>query len=109
MADETVIYKAATDDEDDPLLNPAHLLIGEGAPKMAQTFTDWALGPNGQKVITDFKKNGEQLYSAAPKKKTVGPTAPRREQKDPVQVVIGLGKEEWMEVVRPKWSKYSAE
>jgi ABC-type tungstate transport system permease subunit len=62
------IYKAATDDEDDVLLNPAHLIIGKKAQNatIANQFKDWAIGPNGQKVITDFKTNGEQLYTGAP-------------------------------------------
>jgi ABC-type tungstate transport system permease subunit len=62
------IYKAATDDEDDPLLNPAHLLIGNKAANssFAHQFAEWATSPSGQTVITSFKKNGQQLYSGAP-------------------------------------------
>lgn len=72
MQNQTVIYKAATDDASDPLLNPAHILIGKGAKneKMADKFTHWTVSAEGQKVITSFKKGGEQLYSAAPANKT---------------------------------------
>jgi ABC-type tungstate transport system permease subunit len=62
------IYKAATDNENDPLLNPAHLLVGKRASNLtlAYQFAEWATSPNGQNVITNFKKNGQQLYSGAP-------------------------------------------
>ncbi|KAH8722388.1 extracellular solute-binding protein family 1 [Phaeosphaeriaceae sp. PMI808] len=62
------IYKAATDNEDDPLLNPAHLLVGKRANNatLAYQFANWATSRNGQNVITSFKKNGQQLYSGAP-------------------------------------------
>lgn len=68
LTSQAVIYKAATDEADDPLLNPAHLLIGKKAPNpdTAQAFADWLVSPDGQKVITGFEKNGEQLYSPAP-------------------------------------------
>lgn len=69
MAKQATIYKHG-DDEDasDPLLNPAHLIIGRKAQdsEMAYRFANWATGPSGQKIITNFKKNGEQLYSGAP-------------------------------------------
>ncbi|PGH16713.1 hypothetical protein AJ79_01586 [Helicocarpus griseus UAMH5409] len=62
------IFKAGSDEADDPLLNPAHLLIGEKAKdaEMAKKFAEWLVSPAGQKVITDFKKDGEQLYTGAP-------------------------------------------
>lgn len=68
VASKITIYKAATDDADDPLLNPAHLLVGEKAPNadMAEAFATWLVSESGQKVITGFEKNGEQLYSPAP-------------------------------------------
>jgi ABC-type tungstate transport system permease subunit len=68
LTSQIVIYKASTDDADDPLLNPAHLLIGSGAQnaETAQEFADWLVSPIGQKVITDFTRNGQQLYSPAP-------------------------------------------
>ncbi|KAF2185667.1 extracellular solute-binding protein family 1 [Zopfia rhizophila CBS 207.26] len=68
LANLTVIYKAATDDENDLLLNPAHLLVGKKAKNttFAYKFANWVVGTNEQKVITDFKKNGQQLYSGAP-------------------------------------------
>ena len=68
LTDQTVIYKAATDSADDPLLNPAHLLIGRKAPNadMAKAFATWVVSRRGQDVIAGFKKNGQQLYSPAP-------------------------------------------
>ncbi|PVH99339.1 extracellular solute-binding protein family 1 [Periconia macrospinosa] len=68
VANQTVIFKAANDDENDPLLNPAHLVVSKTAQNqtIAYEFAKWAVGANGQKVITDFKKNGQQLYSGAP-------------------------------------------
>ncbi|KAK1762047.1 hypothetical protein QBC33DRAFT_582020 [Phialemonium atrogriseum] len=68
MSSQTTIYKASTDDADDPLLNPAHLLVGEKAPnpETAKTFAEWLVSKRGQDVITGFKKNGQQLYSGAP-------------------------------------------
>lgn len=66
---QTTIYKASTDDADDPLLNPAHLLIGTRAKNKAvsKAFAEWMVEKGGgQAVIVGFKKNGEQLYSPAP-------------------------------------------
>ncbi|EOD50714.1 putative extracellular tungstate binding protein [Neofusicoccum parvum UCRNP2] len=62
------IYKASGDDEDDELLNPAHLLVGEKAryPDVAQAFAEWLVGPRGQAVVTGFEKAGQRLYSGAP-------------------------------------------
>ena len=57
------------DDEEDPLLNPAHLLVGtEAANKeMANKFADWMIKEDGgQKVIKEFQKNGIDLYTTAP-------------------------------------------
>lgn len=72
LQNQTVIYKAATDDAADPLLNPAHILIGKDAKneEMADKFTKWAISAEGQKVITSFKKNGQQLYTGSPANKT---------------------------------------
>ncbi|KAF3941563.1 hypothetical protein ABW19_dt0205609 [Dactylella cylindrospora] len=68
LQNQTVIYKAATDNETDPLLNPSHLLIGTKAEdkNITTLFKDWVIGEEGQKAITGFKKNGEQLYTGAP-------------------------------------------
>ncbi|KAM5344058.1 hypothetical protein ACJ41O_012595 [Fusarium nematophilum] len=70
LRNQTVIYKAGSDDADDPLLNPAHALIGETAPnaKEADAFVKWLVSDKGQDVITGFKKDGQQLYTGAPKK-----------------------------------------
>ncbi|PFH49727.1 hypothetical protein AMATHDRAFT_147005 [Amanita thiersii Skay4041] len=59
-------------DQNDPggwLLNPARVLMGAKAKekKLATYFLDWVIAPNGgQKVIREFKKNGEVLYAPAP-------------------------------------------
>ncbi|KAL6901241.1 hypothetical protein GGI43DRAFT_404334 [Trichoderma evansii] len=68
LRNQTVIYKAGSDNADDPLLNPAHLLVGKKAPhpKVASDFAKWVVGKRGQAVITGFKKAGQQLYSPAP-------------------------------------------
>ncbi|KAJ7643922.1 extracellular solute-binding protein family 1 [Roridomyces roridus] len=68
IANQTVIYKASTDEADDQLLNPAHLLVGLKAQNstLAYQFAEWAVGRNGQGVITGFQKNGQQLYTGAP-------------------------------------------
>lgn len=68
LRNQTVIYKAGSDNADDPLLNPAHLLVGKKAPhpKVASDFAKWVVGKRGQAVIIGFKKAGQQLYSPAP-------------------------------------------
>ncbi|EFQ25967.1 extracellular solute-binding protein family 1 [Colletotrichum graminicola] len=68
LSNRTVIYKASTDNETDLLLNPAHLLVGRKAKNltMAYQFANWCVSRNGQRVISNFKKNGEQLYTGAP-------------------------------------------
>ena len=65
---QTKIFKASTDDAADPLLNPAHLLIGANAsnPDFARAFAEWSIGTGGQKVIASFSQHGEILYSIAP-------------------------------------------
>lgn len=56
----------------DPLLNPAHMLIGKKATngKVADAFAKWVISSEGQAVITGFKRNGQQLYTGAPTNKT---------------------------------------
>ncbi|KAK5047420.1 hypothetical protein LTR84_006516 [Exophiala bonariae] len=69
VTQDATIYKAGSDAEDDLLLNPAHLLVGAKArnPTVAQSFADWLVSPQGgQKVVGEFEKNGEILYSPAP-------------------------------------------
>jgi ABC-type tungstate transport system permease subunit len=64
------IFKAGTDDADDPLLNPAHVLLGSNADLMnkdiANAFIMWVVSGQGQHVVGHFKKHGEVLYSKAP-------------------------------------------
>ncbi|KAI1310716.1 putative extracellular tungstate binding protein [Xylaria venustula] len=62
VAKQTVIYKAGTDeDPNDPLLNPAHLLVGAKAPNpdRAVAFATWVVSERGQSLIASFKKNGD--------------------------------------------------
>ncbi|KAK6358734.1 hypothetical protein TWF730_008057 [Orbilia blumenaviensis] len=69
LAKKTVIYKAATDNATDPLLNPAFLLIGKKATNVGtvNNFRKWVVDKKlGQKAIIAFKKNGKQLYTGAP-------------------------------------------
>jgi ABC-type tungstate transport system permease subunit len=72
LQNQTTIYKAAIDEASDPLLNPAHMLVGKNAKneKTADQFVQWVISDEGQKVITGFKKNGQQLYTEAPANKT---------------------------------------
>jgi ABC-type tungstate transport system permease subunit len=65
------IFKAGSDNADDPLLNPAHVLLGSNVDsanvQMSKLFMKWvAMKTEGQKVIAGFKKSGEVLYSEAP-------------------------------------------
>lgn len=58
-----------SDNEDDPLLNPAHALIGAfGVNKaMATEFVNWLIRPDGgQRIIENFIIDGHYLYSPAP-------------------------------------------
>ena len=60
-----------SDDEDDPLLNPAHLLVAACSKHrgMANEFADWmADDKGGQDVVRNFRTNGFTPYSAAPKR-----------------------------------------
>lgn len=66
----TILQKDGTDDANDPLLNPAHILIGTRAQNkaMANEFVDWLiLEDGGQEVIGNFtSRDGAILYSRAP-------------------------------------------
>ncbi|KAF8314790.1 hypothetical protein DL93DRAFT_2097164 [Clavulina sp. PMI_390] len=68
LESQLTIYKAATDNATDPLLNPAHIIVGTRAQNVsfATKFAQWSISPPGQAVITNFTKNGQQLYSGAP-------------------------------------------
>ncbi|GLB40857.1 putative PBP superfamily domain containing protein [Lyophyllum shimeji] len=65
------IFKAGGDNATDPLLNPAHVLLGSKA-NPANTdiwngFMEWVVQKDGgQKVIREFKKSDQVLYSEAP-------------------------------------------
>lgn len=65
-----LVQKEGGDGEDDPLLNPAHVLVGSRAEnkQMANDFVDWLIeSEGGQKVIREFKSlDGTVFYSAAP-------------------------------------------
>ena len=59
------------DDEEDPLLNPAHLLVATQSPNkdVANDFTDWMnKADGGQRIVRSFEKNGMKLYSSIPSK-----------------------------------------
>jgi len=65
------IFKTGTDDANDPLLNPAHVLLGSKAnvndKDIANAFMKWVVSePGGQYVVSQFKKHEEVLYSKAP-------------------------------------------
>jgi ABC-type tungstate transport system permease subunit len=65
------IYKMGSDDADDLLLNPAHLLYGSrNSTTHAETcraFLDWVVSPaGGQGVIEAFSKQGQAVYTKAP-------------------------------------------
>ncbi|KAK3176578.1 hypothetical protein OEA41_007901 [Lepraria neglecta] len=69
VRDELTIFAQGKDDEDDPLLNPAHLLVGTHAKNkaMANCFADWMIREDGgQRVIKEFRRNGYDLYTIAP-------------------------------------------
>jgi hypothetical protein len=60
-----------SDDADDLLLNPAHLLYGSrNSTTHAETcraFLDWVVSPaGGQGVIEAFSKQGQAVYTKAP-------------------------------------------
>ncbi|KAF8154440.1 hypothetical protein B0H34DRAFT_799224 [Crassisporium funariophilum] len=64
-------FKVGSDDPDDPLLNPAHVLYGSRASviheMICKEFIAWVVSADGgQKVIANFSKNGHILYSKAP-------------------------------------------
>lgn len=66
------MQKIGGDDEDDPLLNPAHALVSRDADNkpMANDFVDWLISDDGgQEVARTFMKGGVVLYSAAPSRK----------------------------------------
>ena len=64
------VYKEVFDaNEDDPLLNPAHVLVGTraGDKAIAEKFVDWLVSPDeGQKVVGEYAVNGIVLHSRAP-------------------------------------------
>ncbi|TGO31802.1 hypothetical protein BHYA_0406g00050 [Botrytis hyacinthi] len=69
IRDKMSVFKASTDAPDDPLLNPAHILVGTRGKNiaMAHKFADWMIARGGgQKVIEEFEVNGAILYTGAP-------------------------------------------
>ena len=63
------IFKAGSDDANDLLLNPAHVLLGKNTtdPTIPTAFLSWVVdSAGGQQVIANFTKNGQVLYSKAP-------------------------------------------
>lgn len=71
----SIFAEGGDTDPNDPLLNPAHVLLGAKANPADEviwkTFMEWVKLPDGgQKVIKDFKRppgpGGVELYSPAP-------------------------------------------
>ncbi|KAJ5803863.1 uncharacterized protein N7518_000166 [Penicillium psychrosexuale] len=63
------IFAEGNDDENDLLLNHAHILVGKNAKNKATAndFADWMVRDDGgQQVIRSFTKSGEVLYSTIP-------------------------------------------
>lgn len=64
------LQKDGTDDADDAMLNPAHVLVGSRADnkEMANAFVDWLIRKDGgQEVVRRFaSEDGAILYSPAP-------------------------------------------
>lgn len=66
------IFKAGSDDASDLLLNPAHVLLGAKADLVHRNVWDafmvWVVSADGgQRIIGEFKKSGQVLYSPAPR------------------------------------------
>ena len=65
------LQKEGTDEVDDPLLNPAHVLVGSHGENedLANAFVDWLVDSDGgQQIIENFaSKDGTVLYSSAPR------------------------------------------
>jgi ABC-type tungstate transport system permease subunit len=64
-----VYYAGGDEDPNDPLLNPAHVLLAARAPNpdIARAFMTWMASLNGgQAVVKDFMVDGQPLYSPAP-------------------------------------------
>jgi len=65
------IFKRGTDDANDLLLNPAHVLRGKKVSVANQIifkeFMPWVVSPTGgQRVVENFSIDGHVLYSKAP-------------------------------------------
>ncbi|KAK5675039.1 hypothetical protein LTS12_029583, partial [Elasticomyces elasticus] len=63
------VFAEGKDDENDPLLNPAHVLVGTKAKnkQTANEFADWIIREDGgQRVVKSFKNDGHVLYSPIP-------------------------------------------
>ncbi|KAG6910327.1 hypothetical protein DXG01_011395 [Tephrocybe rancida] len=71
VTDGLQIFKAGSDNATDLLLNPARVLLSSKADpaneEIWKAFMEWVVSADGgQKVIAEFQKNGEVLYSQAP-------------------------------------------
>lgn len=67
------VFKVGSDDANDPLLNPGHILRGSRTSAIhadiSKAFMEWvASSHGGQKVIEMFSKNDIVLYTKAPVK-----------------------------------------
>ena len=62
------IFNAGTDEDNDPLLNPAAALLSAKAREMdmARSFMAWlSAADGGQRVVRTFERNGYIIYSPA--------------------------------------------
>lgn len=71
VTDQLQVFKTGSDDAADPLLSPAHVLLGTNADAenamIWQNFMKWVVRKDGgQKVVREFEKFGQILYSQAP-------------------------------------------
>ncbi|KAK9357811.1 hypothetical protein V1504DRAFT_463197 [Lipomyces starkeyi] len=68
IREKMTIFIEGGDSANDPLLNPAHALVGTAVTNkdMANKFLDWIIGPEGQEVFKTFAVNGVVLYTPAP-------------------------------------------
>jgi hypothetical protein len=63
------VFKVGSDEPNDPLLNPGHILRGSRTSAISKAFMEWvASSHGGQKVVEMFSKNDIVLYTKAPVK-----------------------------------------
>ncbi|KAJ5107982.1 hypothetical protein N7456_004657 [Penicillium angulare] len=72
LREKVKVYKVGSDEKDDLLLNPAHMLVGRDVvnEELAGRFAEWVISEEGQGNVTSLFKSDKQLYDAAPDDKT---------------------------------------